>query len=333
MQRYLITGAAGHLGNTIVRMLVERGEAVRGLVLPDEKDEVYLPKGMEICHGNVLDAASLSNFFRNSAGDAHIVIHCAGIVSIASGRDHRVYDVNVRGTQNVLDRCLRAGVKKLVYVSSVHAIPEPEDGGVIREIADFDPRKVVGTYAKTKAEATAAVLACAREGLNASVVHPSGIFGPNDYGTGHLTQLLIDYWKGHLTAGISGGYDFVDVRDVAQGILACCTYGSAGGCYILSGHFCQIREVLEAFHRVTGKRRIRTYLPMWFAKGTAPLAEMYYKILRQKPLYTPLSLYTLTSNGHFSHEKAGRELGYTVRPMEESISDMVGWLKSMGRIS
>ena len=112
--------------------------------------------------------------------------------------------------------CFKNKVSKLIYVSSVHAIPEKEDGGIITETYDFDPGKVVGLYAQTKAKATRAVLAASKKGLNAYVVHPSGIIGPGDYGNGHSTQLIIDYIKGRLVAYVNGGYDFVDVRDVAR---------------------------------------------------------------------------------------------------------------------
>ena len=114
--------------------------------------------------------------------------------------------------------CLKYHVKRLVYVSSVHAIPERPKDEVISEINQFDPRDVVGLYAMTKSKATQIVLGGVLLGLDAVVVHPSGIIGPNDYGHGYCTQLVMDYLDGRLTAGVNGGYDFVDVRDVADGV-------------------------------------------------------------------------------------------------------------------
>ena len=189
-----------------------------------------------------------------------------------------------------------------------------------------------GFYAKTKAEATAFVLAAAGRGLDVTVVHPSGITGPFDYGRGHLTTLIIDYSKRRLTAGIDGGYDFVDVRDVAEGILAACDAGRPANCYILSNRFFTVREILEMLHDITGQKPIKTFLPLWFVKATAPFAELYYKILRQPPLYTAYSIYTLNSNALFSHEKADLELGYKTRDMRETLEDTVVWLRSQGRI-
>ena len=323
---YIVTGAAGHLGSTVVRKLLALGKTIRTLVLPHEMHKNDLI-GTEIYEGDVCNEESLEPLFATQDGEELIVIHCAGIVSIASGYHKIVYDVNVSGTRNVVDCCIKHHVKKLVYVSSVHAIPEKPKGEIITEISHFDPDQVVGLYAKTKSEATQIVLNAAAKGLDASVVHPSGICGPYDYGRGHITQLFKDYYKGSLTAAVKGGYDFCDVRDVADGIISCVENGKQGECYILSGKYYSIPDILEYFHEITGKKPIKTYLPLWFAKLTAPLAEVYYKILRQPPLYTPYSLYTLETNANFSNEKAKSWLGYHVRPITDTIKDMMNWMK------
>ena len=179
---------------------------------------------------------------------------------------------------------------------------------------------------------TAYALAARARGLDVRVVHPSGICGPYDYGHGHLTQLVQDFCTGRLAAGVDGGYDFVDVRDVAAGILACCERGRPGECYILSGRYCTVRDVLAMLHRITGRRRVRVMLPLWLARAAAPLSEQYYRLLRQPPLYTAYSLYTLSSGARFSHAKAARELGYTTRPFGTTLADTVAWLRRQGRI-
>ena len=327
----LVTGAAGHLGLTVVEALLAHGDAVRALVLPDDPAAQHLPDGVRIFTGDVRDMASMEAAFTPEPGRPLTVIHCAGIVTIASGRVPLVYAVNVQGTQNVTELCLKHGIAKLIYVSSVHALPSLPHGEVIREIADFDPAKVVGLYAQTKAEATAYVLKAVRErGLNASIVHPSGICGPNDYGNNHLTQLVRDWHDGRLTAGIRGGYDFVDVRDVADGILRCCERGRPGKGYLLTNRYVSVPDIFNLLSELTGRRRIRTFLPLWFIRAVAPLAELYYKCLRQKPLFTSYSVYTLESNSLFSHEKATRELGYAPRPFRDTLRDTLAWCESIG---
>lgn len=327
---YLVTGAAGHLGHAIIRALAEKGEDIRALVLPGEKNIETIAKYAQVYTGDVRQPDTLIPFFEGTM--PRTVIHCAGIVSIAYKYDQTVWDVNAGGTKNVLDLCKKYAVQKVIYVSSVHAIPELPAGHTITEIQNFDPNAVHGLYAKTKAAATKAALEAAAQGLPVSVVHPSGICGPYDLGRGHLTQLIVDYCRHRLTAAVRGGYDFVDVRDVADGILRCCEKGKNGECYILSGAYCTVQELLDLCSEITGKKPVKTILPLWFAKLTAPLAELYYKLQKQPPLYTPYSLYTLESGTSFSHEKATQALGYHPRPLRQTVADTCKWLSAEGRI-
>jgi len=331
---YLVTGAAGHLGNTVVRELAARGSPVRALVLPTDRAEALMDLPVTLYQGDVTVPETLKAFFDVPEPGNTIVIHCAGIVSITSAVSPVLYRVNVEGTRNVCDICASKGIGRLVYVSSVHAIPEAANGQTITETKDFSPGRVVGAYAKTKAEATGYVLLAVREkGLRAVVVHPSGIIGPGDYGTAHMTQMITDYMNRNLTAIIRGGYDFVDVRDVAEGILSAAASGRDGECYILSNRYYAIHEITDELHEITGNRRIRTVMPVWFVRWTAPLSEIYYRIRRRPPLYTRYSIYTLFSNSRFSHEKADRELSYRTRSLRESLSDTVEWMEAHGRIA
>lgn len=328
---YIVTGAAGHLGSAVTKTLNDQGTAVYALCLSTEK---HLPQGehIKVFFGNVCDIDSLTDLFENCVNKSVTVIHCAGIVSIASKFNQNVYDVNVNGTKNIISLCERYNVKKLVYISSVHAIPELPANEIITEVDHFSPDDVVGLYAKTKAEASQCVLDYIKRGYSANIIHPSGIVGPGDFGRGHITQLVIDYYKGRLTSGIKGGYDFVDVRDVANGILACCENGKSGECFILSGRYMRIYDLLNLLHEITGKKAVKRLLPLWFVRATAPLSELYYKILNQPPLFTAYSISTLNTNANFSNEKAAKELGYTARPMKQTLTDTIKWLKDCNRL-
>lgn len=326
---YLVTGAAGHLGSVITKKLLQRGDSVRALAIPGEKN---VPEGVEVFFADICDKDSLIPFFSGIDNEETIVIHCAGIVSIATKTGELLREVNVKGTKNIADLCLETRVNRLVYISTVHAIPEKRQGEIMTEISVFKPDEVIGGYAKTKSEASAYVLESVESGLDAVIVHPSGIIGPNDFGRGHLTTLVEDYSNGRLGVGLDGGYDFVDVRDVADGIIAAAERGRKGECYILSNRYFFIKEILDILHEVTGKKKIKTYLPIGFIKAISPIAELYYKIRKQTPLFTPYSIYTLTSNSLFSHDKATRELGYTTRDIRETLKDTVEWLREQGRI-
>lgn len=170
------------------------------------------------------------------------------------------------------------------------------------------------------------------QGLNATLIFPTGLCGPFDDAIGYMSQLLIDCAKNRLPAGIEGGFDFVDVRDVAKGVVSACEKGAGGEGYILGNRYVPVREILQLVHEQTGARLIKHMFPLWTAYLLVPLFGIYYKMKKQPPLFTRYSLHTLKSNSDFSSKKAGRELGYTVRPFQETVSDALKWLKAEGKI-
>lgn len=320
---FIITGAAGHLGSTIIRNLIKGDSEIRGLILPSETEE--FPERVRYYRGDVTKIESLDGIFSDLDEYETYVIHNAGLISIGGDDYDRLYSVNVQGTKNIIDKCIESGVKRLLYVSSVHAIPELH-GHVITEVSSFDSTHVKGNYAKTKAEATRAVLEASENGLlDAVVVHPSGIIGPYDKGKNHIVQLVKMYLSGKLPASVSGGYDFVDVRDVALGCLEAVEKGRNGECYILSNSYVTINSIIERLSRITGGKR-KICLPIWLAKCFIPLFSLISKITHTRPLYTNYALSTIEGNGHFSHMKATTELGYKPREMDKTISDTVAWL-------
>lgn len=332
-EKYLVTGATGNLGSSVVRELISQGKDVRALILPGDISAQRLPAGVEKCEGNILDPGDLERFFADAPGAEVMVIHCAGLVSTVWNYDAQVFQINVRGTENVVQQCVRSRVKKLVYTSSVHAIPEQPRGGIMAEISDFDPQRIVGYYGKTKAMAAQIVMDAVRmHDLNATVVFPSGLCGPEDYAFGYVTQLLIDCASNKLPAGVKGGYDFADVRDVAGGVVAACTKGAKGESYILGNRYVPVEEILQYVHELTHSRRIKLMVSVGFARLLLPAFTLYYKIRRRRPLFSRYSLYTLISNSNFSSEKAKRELGYTVRPFRETIADTLKWLQGEGKL-
>lgn len=322
---YIITGANGHLGNTLIRMLSHESVEIRGLILPHE--HCHDTQSTRYIKGDVRDIESMRPLFEAAEDREIYVIHTAGIVDISRKVTPLLYDVNVNGTKNILSLCRQYRVRRLVYVSSVHAIPEKDSCSVLTEVSRFSPRKVVGAYARTKAAATQSVLEMTRQGLDAVIVHPSGIIGPYDRSGNHLVQLITDYLTGRLPACVHGGYDLVDVRDVAKGCIQAMEKGRAGNCYILSNRHYEIREVLEMARRITDGKKFAT-LPMWMARMAAPFIERHAERKNQRPLYTAYSLYTLTSNDKFSHDKATKELGYFPRDLFETIKDTVQWYRT-----
>lgn len=322
---YIITGANGHLGSALIGELEKNKDCeVRGLVLAGEPVPSY--KNVTYYEGDVRDGESIRRLLKNRDGRRTIVIHTAGIVAISEGISTQLYDVNVNGAKTIAAVCLEEKVDRLVYVSSVHAIPEKAKPQVLREVETFSAGLVEGGYAKTKAEATQAVLDAVAQGLDAVIVHPSGIIGPYNGQGNHLVQMIADYLRRRLPACVKGGYDFVDVRDVARGCLLAAEKGKCGECYILSNRHYDVKEVLGMVRENAGGRKLPV-LPMWMAKMAAPLLGWYAKLKKERPLYTRYSLYTLSSNDRFSHDKATKDLGWQPRDLSETVADTVTWIQ------
>ena len=303
--RYIITGATGFLGRAVAEELVRRGAQVYALVLDNDPYKALLPKEVKAVTGGVCTESTLASLFED-ADSRTCVIHCAGIVSVASRPGATIYQVNVGGTRNIIRQCTAHGVGRLIYISSVHAIPEKPKGCIITEDCEFSPGLVDGDYAKSKATATELVFDAAERWLNASIVFPSGIIGPGDLQGGSFTSMAKSFLAGKLPLAVRGGYDFVDVRDVANGILACSESGEPGKGYILSGHYVTIRRMLQ----IIGAAAKRRYRPICLPLGLARLAAPYYErrsLKDRKPLFfTPYSISVLASNGCFSHAAASK---------------------------
>jgi dihydroflavonol-4-reductase len=322
IMKCIVTGATGHIGTALVRELHEAGHELKLIVLPGDDIRHVEPFGI-VAYGNILDVS----FLRSEFAGWDWVFHLAGIVEIGSGKKKRLWNVNVEGTKNVVDICIETGVKRLLYTSSVHAIPELPKGTVQKETDRFDPRLVRGTYAKTKAAATAYVLS-KKDLLDIVVVHPSGVIGPGDYKLSNVSQMFIDFLMGRLTAYLKGGYNFVDVRDLATGIRRAADTGRSGNCYILSGHEITVKELLDHLANFSGRKQVRTKLAYWFILAMSYFAEAFYLVVKRKPLFTHYSIVVLHSNYAFDNDKAKRELDFHSRPIRETIQDTLAFVET-----
>ena len=333
--KYLVTGAAGFLGGTICRQLIERGENVRAFVLPGDPAMKYVPREAEIVEGDLTDMDSLEKLFAVEEGTETIVLHIASIVTVNPDYSSKVMEVNVDGTKNIIRLCLsHPECKKLVYCSSTGAIPEAAMGKAIKEVRRFDPDEVVGCYSRSKAMASQAVLDAVHEqGLNACIVHPSGIMGPEDYAIGETTGTLIKIIKGQMPAGIDGSFNLCDVRDLAAGTIAAADKDKAGECYILANEPVSFRDFSRMVSDEAGCKKVGMFLPIWAANMMGGMMEKQAKKKGTKPMMTKFSVYNLARNNKFDSTKAIRELGYSTRSYRDTIHDEIEWLKETGKIA
>lgn len=323
-QIYIITGANGHLGSTIIRYLSREDCLVRGLLLPSENHGDF--GNVRYYKGDITDLESMDVIFSGTEGYEVIVIHTAGLVSIEDKITPNLYDVNVNGTKNVISMCRKYKARRMLYVSSVHAIAEEDGKAVIHETTSFSKESVKGGYAATKAEASQAVLDAVSEGLDAVIVHPSGIIGPFDNGRNHIVQLVKQFLDRKLPVTVTGGYDMVDVRDVAKGCIAAADKGRTGECYILSNQYVSIADLIKHTGEIAGIK-VPYCIPLPFVRLFTPLSVWIGKMTHKRPLFTRYSLNVLGGNIRFSHEKATKELGYRPMDIEDSIRDTIQYLR------
>jgi dihydroflavonol-4-reductase len=291
------------------------------LILPGESVESISGLEVEAVEGDVLNMDSLFKSFEGIRG----VFHLAGVISIMPGSNEFVRRVNVEGTKNILRVATEKRVKKLVYTSSIHAIKRMEQG-IIDETLPYDSDNPYGAYDRAKAEATLEVQKAARSGLDAVIACPTGVIGPYDFRGSLMGSVIRTAAETKPTLYVDGAYDFVDVRDVAEGLIAAAEHGKCGESYILSGHKISVRYLLETVREITGRHFFQLKIPFDVAKFASLFTPMYYSVARVNPRFTPYSLEVLRSNANISHAKATRELGYKPRSLYESIKDTVKWL-------
>lgn len=326
----LVTGATGHIGNVLIKQLIEKGFSVRAFVHPSESLDPLEGANVEIVRGDILDYPALLNAVKG----AEIVYHLAAIITILPGKHPQVHKVNVEGTRNAIRACKEAGTRRLVYTSSIHAFARVPHGQVIDETVPYDPENPYGAYDQSKAQATLEVLQAAKDGLDAVVACPTGVIGPYDYRDSLMGNSIRTYTKDtkeHIYIE-SSGYDFVDVRDVAAGLIAIADKGRAGESYLLSGEYIASRDLVQLVCDLRGKKTPIKPLSVRRAHLLAKIMPLIAWITNQPPQMTPYSVEVMLSNANISHAKAERELGYQPRSLRESVADALTWYEKHGKI-
>lgn len=325
-KKICMTGASGHVGYAVLKELEKQQDSeIRILMLDNDCIFGDLGENVKLLKGNITKYDTLLPVFKG----CDVVYHIAGIVEIKKGNEQALYAVNVKGTENVIKACKECGVKKLVYMSSVDTYLPLPDNQVMHEIYDYNPDVLEGAYAKTKAEATAKVLAANEPGvLETVVVQPSACMGPYDYKVSPTGSMIRMMSSGKLPITMTfGAYNFVDVRDVAIGTVAAGNKAPGGQVYILCNKTCTVDEFLRLLNEAWGNKPPKIKLGKKFITAILPLMELYYKLSKQTPIFTAYAVRKLCSNCNFSYEKANKELGYNPRPLSQSLKDTVQWIK------
>lgn len=318
----LVTGARGHIGSALVKLLYDKGYtdlriAVNG---PAKHIEQY---AKEIVKCDVRDEKAVYDAVQGCSD----VFHVAGLISMSPWDSRLLHDINVGGVRNIITACKAHGVLRLVYVSSVHALSS-NCKLVSEDNIDNNFYSKKDAYGQTKLIATREILA--QKDIYIVTVYPTGVIGPYDYRESMSGIMFKKYMrKRRWQLYFDGQFDFVDVRDAADGIYRAWKYGRKGEGYILAGEQCGIKKMIELItqHMGTPCRLVKVPAPL--VKACAKIAPLFYKLAGKTPVITTDTVSVMLSGVKICCDKACGELGYSPRPLDITIRETVEWYKSI----
>jgi dihydroflavonol-4-reductase len=326
-KRTLVTGGTGFVGSAVIRALLAADASVVALVRPnsDRRNLTNLP--VEQCEGRLEDAVSLE---RALAG-------CTALFHIAA--DYRLWvpdpaamhRANVDGTRDLMQAALKAGIKRVVYTSSVATLGLRADHQPADETTPVALADMIGTYKRSKFLAEEEVRRLVTEaGLPAVIVNPSTPIGPRDIRPTPTGRIIVDAASGRIPAYVDTGLNLVHVDDVAAGHLLAFERGRVGERYVLGGDDLDLAAVLAVIAELCGRRKPLIRLPRAAIYPIAAAAEMFARVTGREPFVTVDALRMAKKKMFFSSAKAQRELGYQTRPAREAINDALVWFRAAG---
>jgi dihydroflavonol-4-reductase len=323
----LITGATGFLGSAIVRQALERGHVVRLLVRRGAPTANIDGLDVERIEGDLTDPASLARACRGC--DA--LFHAAADYRLWVPRPDEIYRANVEGTRNLLLAAAEAGVRQMVYTSSVATLGLSPDGSPADERTPTGIDHMIGHYKRSKFLAERAVDELIQDkGLPVVVVNPSAPIGPRDIRPTPTGRIIVDFANGRMPAYVDTGINVVHVDDCARGHLLAMDKGRPGERYILGGENMTLRAVLVALAELSGLPAPNLRLPHSLVMPIAYAAEWWARASGAEPRVTVDGVRMARKLMFFSSAKATRELGYHARPARDALADALAWFSEQG---
>jgi len=320
-----ITGASGFVGSAVLRLLIEEGHTVVALVRPssDRSNLAGLPA--EIVTGDLTDPDS----YAAALVGCDFLFHVAADYRLWVPKPDEMYETNVTGTRKLILAAVQAGVKRIVYTSSVATLGLNSDGAPADESTPVTLSDMIGHYKRSKFLAEAEVKRLVREqNLPVVIVNPSTPVGPRDIRPTPSGRVIIDAASGRIPAYVDTGLNLVDVDDVAVGHLLALNHGTVGRRYILGAQNMTLREFLTEVAIMAGQSPPKVRLPRALILPIAYLAEGWARLTRSgEPLITVDGVKLSKKKMFFSSERAERELGFRPGPVKEALRSAVNWFQ------
>lgn len=326
-QPALVTGASGFVGSAVARALLAAGRRVRVLLRPSSDRRNVADLDVDVRYGSLEDHGS----FDEALAGCGTLFHVAADYRLWVRDPAAMYAANVDGTRALMNAALAAGVKRIVYTSSVATIGLNEDGSPADETTPSAVDDMVGPYKISKFLAERAVDALIRERrLPAVIVNPSTPIGPRDVKPTPTGRMIVEAASGRMPAFVDTGLNLVHVDDVAAGHLLAEEKGRVGERYILGGENMTLAEILRRIAALTGRNAPTIKVPIPAIWPIAFAAEMIGHVTGREPFVTLDGLRMARHKMFFSSAKAARELGYAARPAEAALRDAIAWFKEAG---
>lgn len=321
----LVTGAGGFIGARVVRALALQGREVRAFLLPQESPRALEDSGVEIFRGDVRNPIALGRAIR----DCDSLYHLAALYQLWRRNPRDFVDVNVEGTRNVLHAAQAEAVERVVFTSSIATIGPLAGERLADEETGPPKRKDADHYVQSKIASERLALRFAREeGLPLVVVNPSFPFGWGDYAPTPTGRFVLDALEGTLWGFPPGGFNVIDVDDLAQAHLAAESRGVVGERYLLGGTNISHRDFFSRLAAVAGGSPVWPPLPKSAILAMARAYEIRTFLGGPSPRITVKAARYACKKAYFSSAKAKDALGLSPKPIEETMEQAVAWFRS-----